>query len=88
VNTMVFTHLTSNILLLLLPLMPNLPLASGVFLLPFSISQMDLRNKALSPTSLSTTTRTRKWTPSSLRPWWTEWRRSAEAASVALQETL
>ena len=42
VNTMVFTHLPSNILLLLVPLMPNLPLAIAVLLLRFSISQMDV----------------------------------------------
>jgi MFS family permease len=42
VNTMVFTHLPSNILLILVPLMPNLSLAIGVFLLRFSISQMDV----------------------------------------------
>jgi MFS family permease len=42
VNTMVFTHLPSNILLLLVPLMPNLPLATAVLLLRFSISQMDV----------------------------------------------
>ena len=42
VNTMVFTHLPSNILLILVPLMPNLALATGVFLLRFSISQMDV----------------------------------------------
>src|SRR5262249_32887300 len=42
VNTMVFTHLPSNILLILVPLMPNLPLAILVLLLRFSISQMDV----------------------------------------------
>ena len=42
VNTMVFTHLPSNILLLLVPLMPNLPLAIAALLLRFSISQMDV----------------------------------------------
>jgi MFS family permease len=42
VNTMVFTHLPSNILLVLVPLMPNLPLAIAVLLLRFSISQMDV----------------------------------------------
>jgi len=42
VNTMVFTHLPSNVLLLLVPLMPTLPLAIGVLLLRFSISQMDV----------------------------------------------
>jgi MFS family permease len=42
VNTMVITHLPSNILLMLVPLMPNLSLAIGVFLLRFSISQMDV----------------------------------------------
>ena len=39
---MVFTHLPSNILLMLVPLMPNLPLAIAVLLLRFSISQMDV----------------------------------------------
>ena len=42
VNTMVFTHIPSNVLLCLVPLMPNLPLAIGVLLLRFSISQMDV----------------------------------------------
>jgi len=42
VNTMVFTHLPSNVLLILVPLMPNLPLAITVVLLRFSISQMDV----------------------------------------------
>ncbi|MCC6192223.1 MAG: MFS transporter [Anaerolineales bacterium] len=42
VNTMVFTHLPSNILLMLVPLMPTLPLALAVLLLRFSISQMDV----------------------------------------------
>jgi MFS family permease len=42
VNTMVFTHIPSNLLLCLVPLMPNLPLAVGVLLLRFSISQMDV----------------------------------------------
>jgi MFS family permease len=42
VNTMVFTHIPSNILLILVPLMPNLPLAILVLLMRFSISQMDV----------------------------------------------
>jgi MFS family permease len=42
VETMVFTHLPSNILLILVPLMPNLTLAIVVLLLRFSISQMDV----------------------------------------------
>ena len=42
INTMVFTHLPSNILLILVPLMPTLPLAIVVLLLRFSISQMDV----------------------------------------------
>jgi len=42
INTMVVTHLPSNVLLCLVPLMPNLPLAIGVLLLRFSISQMDV----------------------------------------------
>ncbi len=41
-NTMVATHLPSNILLLLVPLMPNLRLAVLVLLVRFSISQMDV----------------------------------------------
>ncbi|HIJ67907.1 MAG TPA: MFS transporter [Deltaproteobacteria bacterium] len=42
VKTMVYTHIPSNILLMLVPLMPNLPLAITVLLLRFSISQMDV----------------------------------------------
>ncbi len=42
VNTMVFTHLPSNVLLILVPLMPTFPLAVAVLLLRFSISQMDV----------------------------------------------
>jgi MFS family permease len=42
IRTMVFTHLPSNLLLMLVPLMPSLPLAIVVLLLRFSISQMDV----------------------------------------------
>jgi MFS family permease len=42
IRTMVFTHLPSNILLILVPLMPNLTLAVLLLLLRFSISQMDV----------------------------------------------
>jgi MFS family permease len=42
INTMVFTHLPSNILLILVPFMPNLGLAIALLLLRFSISQMDV----------------------------------------------
>ena len=42
INTMVFSHVPSNLLLILVPLMPNLPLAITVLLLRFSISQMDV----------------------------------------------
>jgi MFS family permease len=42
INTMVFTHIPSNLLLILVPLMPTLPLAVTVLLLRFSISQMDV----------------------------------------------
>lgn len=42
INTMVVTHVPSNLLLMLVPLMPNLPLAIAVLLLRFSISQMDV----------------------------------------------
>jgi MFS family permease len=42
VNTMVVTHLPSNVLLILVPLMPNPSLAILVLLVRFSISQMDV----------------------------------------------
>lgn len=42
INTMVVTHLPSNILLILVPLMPTLSLAVLVLLVRFSISQMDV----------------------------------------------
>lgn len=42
VNTMVFTHLPSNVLLILVPLMPNFPLALTLLLIRYSISQMDV----------------------------------------------
>src|SRR3954452_7392423 len=41
-NTMIFTHLPSNVLLILVPLMPDVYWAVGVLLLRFSISQMDV----------------------------------------------
>jgi MFS family permease len=42
INTMVFTHIPSNVLMLLIPLMPNLPLAIGTLLLRNCLSQMDV----------------------------------------------
>jgi MFS family permease len=42
INTMVFTHIPSNVLLMLFPFMPTLQLAIAVLLLRFSISQMDV----------------------------------------------
>ena len=42
INTMVFTHIPSNVLLILVPLMPTLPLAIAVLLIRFSLSQMDV----------------------------------------------
>jgi MFS family permease len=42
INTMVATHLPSNVLLALVPLMPTLPLAVAVLFLRFAISQMDV----------------------------------------------
>jgi MFS family permease len=42
INTMVVTHLPSNLLLILVPLMPSLWLAVLVLLVRFSISQMDV----------------------------------------------
>jgi len=41
-NTMVFTHLPSNVLLMLVPLMPSLGLAVAMLLLRFTLSQMDV----------------------------------------------
>jgi MFS family permease len=41
-NTMVFTHLPSNFLILFVPLMPNLELAVAVLLLRHLLSQMDV----------------------------------------------
>ncbi len=42
IRTMVFTHLPSNVLLFVIPLMPTLGLAIAVLLLRFTISQMDV----------------------------------------------
>jgi MFS family permease len=42
IRTMVVTHIPSNVLLILVPLMPSLPLAIAMLLLRFSISQMDV----------------------------------------------
>src|SRR5437764_1494572 len=41
-NTMVFTHLPSNILLMLVPLMPTFPLAAACLLCRQALSQMDV----------------------------------------------
>ena len=42
VNTMVFTHLPSNLLLILVPFMPTLPLAIALLLARYALSQMDV----------------------------------------------
>jgi MFS family permease len=42
INTMVFTHLPSNLLLIMAAFMPTAPLAIGCFLLRMSLSQMDV----------------------------------------------
>jgi MFS family permease len=42
VPTMVFTHLPSNVLLILVPFSPNLAVAVGILILRFCISQMDV----------------------------------------------
>ena len=42
VQTMVFTHLPSNLLLMTVPWMPSLPLAMAMYLIRSSISQMDV----------------------------------------------
>jgi MFS family permease len=41
-NTMVFTHLPSNILLALIPLAPTLPIAAAMLLARYALSQMDV----------------------------------------------
>lgn len=41
-NTMVFTHIPSSILLILVPLMPSLPLAVAVWLARHVVSQLDV----------------------------------------------
>jgi MFS family permease len=42
VRTMVFTHLPSNVLLMIVPFSPNLPVALVLLTVRFSISQMDV----------------------------------------------
>ena len=42
INTMIFTHLPSNVLLIMVPLMPDVYWAIGLLLLRSSISQMDV----------------------------------------------
>ena len=42
INTMVFTHLPSSVFLILVPLMPNLPLALLFLMLRFALSSMDV----------------------------------------------
>ncbi len=42
INTMVFTHLPSNVFLILVPLMPTLPLALLFLMLRSALSQMDV----------------------------------------------
>jgi MFS family permease len=41
-NTMVFTHLPSQVALVLIPLMPTAPLAVALYLMRMSVSQMDV----------------------------------------------
>src|ERR1700687_5816718 len=42
VRTMVFTHLPSNVLLMLVPFSPNLPVALALLTIRFSLAQMDV----------------------------------------------
>ncbi|MEY2880368.1 MAG: hypothetical protein RLZZ15_2748 [Verrucomicrobiota bacterium] len=46
INTMVWTHLPSNVLLMLVPLMPTLPLAIALLLARHLLSQMDVPTRA------------------------------------------
>ncbi len=45
-NTMVFTHLPSNLMLLLIPLMPTLGLAIAALVMRHALSQMDVPTRA------------------------------------------
>ncbi len=42
INTMVFTHIPSNLLLILLAFVPTFPIAIGIYLARMSLSQMDV----------------------------------------------
>ena len=74
IKTMVATHLPSNILLILVPLMPTLPLAVAVLLVRFSISQMDVPTRqsyimaVVSPEERSAAAGSPAWRGPSARP--------------------
>jgi MFS family permease len=51
-NTMVFTHLPSNVLLMLVPFMPTFPLAAAVLLARSALSQMDVPTRQVYTLSL------------------------------------
>ena len=46
INTMVFTHLPSNVLLMLVPFAPSLPVAIGLLLARSALSQMDVPTRS------------------------------------------
>jgi predicted MFS family arabinose efflux permease len=46
INTMVFTHLPSNVLLMLVPFAPNLDVAIGLLLARSALSQMDVPTRS------------------------------------------
>jgi MFS family permease len=46
INTMVFTHLPSNVLLMLVPFAPNLAIAVGLLLARSALSQMDVPTRS------------------------------------------
>jgi predicted MFS family arabinose efflux permease len=46
INTMVFTHLPSNVLLALVPFAPNLPVAIALLLARAALSQMDVPTRS------------------------------------------
>jgi len=46
INTMVFTHLPSNVLLMLVPFMPTLPLALALLFVRSALSSMDIPTRA------------------------------------------
>ena len=60
INTMVFTHLPSNVLLILIPFAPNLAAAIALLLARSALSQMDV------PTRITAVPKTFAWAAGSM----------------------